>query len=81
MHKKEKSYRKDALVLEATQVAREALTGLAREAAVGDHVEAKMVGERLSLHRFECLEEATQGGFGRSPWQEHHMPETSPSAK
>ena len=63
MHKKKKSYRKDALVLEATQVARDALVGLARQRAVGEHVDAKMVDDRLSLHRFECLEEGYPGWF------------------
>lgn len=55
--------RKDALVLDSVGEARDALVGLAREDAVGAHAGASMVGERLALHRFDCLEEGYPGWF------------------
>lgn len=61
-HKKTaKSWRKDQTVLDASDVALEAATTVARKGSIGNHLGAEMVGDRLALHRFVCLEEGYPG--------------------
>ncbi len=57
------SYRKDQTLLDAVDTARSAAETVARPEALGEHVEAKMVGERLATHRFACEDQGYPGWF------------------
>ena len=61
--KKSRSFRKDARLMDAVSVAREAALSAARETALGEHAGVRMVGERLATHRFSCLEPGYPGWF------------------
>ncbi|TWE07340.1 DUF3027 domain-containing protein [Rudaeicoccus suwonensis] len=47
-------FKADKVLLGAVDVAREAAIGIAEPGAVGAHVGAVMLGERLAMHYFEC---------------------------
>lgn len=61
--KRARAIRKDAVLMDAVTVAREAALTIADEASLGEHAGVQMVGERLATHRFECLEEGYPGWF------------------
>ena len=46
------SYKKDAVLSEAVDLARSALTEITEEEQIGDHLSAAAEGERLVAHRF-----------------------------
>lgn len=46
------SYKKDAVLAEAVNEARAALTGLVEEEQIGDYLSAAAQGDRLLTHRF-----------------------------
>ncbi len=56
-----KPFRRDAAVLDAVEIAEEAAREVVREGAVGEHLGATMVGERLAIHRFASLSEGYPG--------------------
>lgn len=51
-----RSARRDQQLLAATEDARAAVEEVARPNSVGEHVGARMVGERLAAHRFKSLD-------------------------
>ena len=53
--------KKDAVVLGAVDVAREAAESIAEPGTVGAHLGAVMEGERLATHRFTCTSPAYRG--------------------
>lgn len=53
--------RKDAVLLDAQNTAREAVEAFAKPTSVGMHVQAEMVAERLTVHRFECADPGYPG--------------------
>lgn len=59
--RKPRALRRDALVLDAEDIALEAAQQVARKGMVGEHLGAAMVGERLALHRFASLDPGYPG--------------------
>lgn len=59
--RKPRALRRDAVVLEAEDVALEAAKEVARRGTVGEHLGATMAGERLALHRFASLDPGYPG--------------------
>lgn len=57
------SFRRDAVLLEAESVAKEAALQIAKESSIGGYEGASMVGERLVTHRFTCLDAGYPGWF------------------
>lgn len=57
------SFRRDALLLDAQDEARDAALLVARESSIGPHAGAKMAGDRLAAHRFECRDLGYPGWF------------------
>ncbi len=59
--KRNRSVRKDTLVMDAVSVAREAALTVAKEDALGEHQGVQMVADRMAAHRFACLEPGYPG--------------------
>ena len=51
----------DAVLAAAVDLAREGLSGIAEDGAVGEHVGMRMVDERLGTHLFACTSAAYPG--------------------
>lgn len=56
-----RAVRRDATLLEAQAEARAGVLEVAKPEAVGDHVESRMVAERLALHRFASVDPGYPG--------------------
>lgn len=56
-----KAPKKDALLLDSIDFAREAAAQIARPNTIGAHLGSNMVAERVALHLFECLEPGYPG--------------------
>ncbi len=70
--KRNRAWRKDAVLMDAVSIAREAALTVAREGSIGEHAGVRMVGDRLAAHRFNCLDEGYPGWYwevtlGRAP--------------
>lgn len=66
----------DSVLLEAREVAHEALVGIAEPDTVGEHVGSHMLGERLAAHYFACTAAGYVGWrwlaiLARAPRQKH----------
>lgn len=59
------SWRRDQLLLDSVDEAREAAEEIARRGTVGEHLGAVMIGERLALHRFA----STDSGYPGWVWE------------
>lgn len=57
------TFRKDPVLLGAQDAARDGVLLVARQASIGPHAGAAMVGDRLATHRFECLDLGYPGWF------------------
>lgn len=53
--KKDSKPKVDQIVLDAIEPARDAVTAIAEPGAVGEHVGAVMIGDRLAMQYFACL--------------------------
>jgi hypothetical protein len=56
--------RKDAVLADATELARVELERIAEPGTVGSHLGVEMLGERIAMHWFECL----SPGYGGWRW-------------
>lgn len=61
--RRSRSARRDAVLMDAVTVARQAALSVADASTLGEHVGVQMVGERLATHRFQCLEKGYPGWF------------------
>ncbi len=58
---RKRSYRKDPTVIDAVEIAEEAVKTVARPDRVGPHLGAKMVDDRVAVHQFKSLDEGYPG--------------------
>lgn len=59
--KLDRSVRRDELLLEAVEVARQAAVEISRPESVGEHVGARMVAKGVAAHRFHCQDAGYPG--------------------